>query len=240
MRGELIATDRLDTRERFAMYGLLERHFKGVSPESFERDLDNKEWVLLIRQENDEDLAGFTTIAVSRVQYQEQTFAVLYSGDTIMEPDCWGTSALARNWIHAVHALRENIGALPMIWLLICSGFRTYRFLPVFFKEFFPRYDRPAPERTRDLMRFLARQRYGEAFDEASGIVRLDQPQMLRPHLKSAGNKRRDRHIEFFERANPDHARGDELVCMASLDDHNLTRAGQRMVRAGKRFAAGK
>lgn len=238
MRGELISTGRLETRERIAMYGLLERHFDGVSPESFERDLDNKEWVLLIRQDN-QDLAGFTTIAVSRVQYQQQALAVLYSGDTIMEPNCWGTSALARNWIHAVHALRANIGELPMIWLLICSGFRTYRFLPVFFREFFPRCDRPTPRRTRDLMRFLAGQRYGDAFDETSGIVRLDRPQILRPHLDSAGNGRRDAHIEFFERANPGHARGDELVCIASLDDHNLTRAGQRMVRAGTLRSAG-
>jgi hypothetical protein len=40
-----------------------------------------------------------------------------------------------------------------------------------------------------------------------------------------------DAHVEFFLRANPGHAAGDELVCVTELCDANLTLAGRRMVR---------
>ncbi len=39
-----------------------------------------------------------------------------------------------------------------------------------------------------------------------------------------------DPHVEFFVRANPGHADGDELVCLTELTPTNLTPAGRRMV----------
>ena len=70
---------------------------------------------------------------------------MVYSGDTIVAPEAWGTTALARGWITAVNQLRERYPRGKYFWLLLTSGFRTYRFLPVFWREFFPRYDATTP-----------------------------------------------------------------------------------------------
>ncbi len=42
--------------------------------------------------------------------------------------------------------------------------------------------------------------------------------------------------MAFFARANPGHEGGDELVCLTSLDDDNLTPAGRRMLARGRRL----
>jgi hypothetical protein len=39
-----------------------------------------------------------------------------------------------------------------------------------------------------------------------------------------------DPHVAYFQAANPGHARGDELACLAELALENLTPAGRRML----------
>jgi hypothetical protein len=55
----------------------------------------------------------------------------------------------------------------------------------------------------------------------------------LRGALADIPNGRdRDPHVAFFAGRNPGWAQGDELVCVCPLSADNLTRAGERMVRA--------
>jgi hypothetical protein len=114
------------------------------------------------------------------------------------------------------------------LWLLITSGFRTYRFLPVFWRWFVPRHDGAADCGLRDR---LAAARFGAGFDPATGIVRLAAPQRLRAGFREVPSGReRDPHTAFFLEANPGWAAGDELACLCELADDNLTPAGRRMV----------
>jgi hypothetical protein len=191
----------------------MQEYFLGVTPEQFEHDLAEKNQVILL--EDGGRLRGFSTLLI----YDSSARAV-YSGDTIVHRDAWGSSALARTWLEAVRVLR------PEYWLLITSGFRTYRFLPVFWKEFWPRHD--APQRPA-LLDTLARERCGSRY--ADGLVRFDAPQVLRNGLKEIPpNRLTDPHVAFFAQANPGHDRGDELVCLCPLTPANQTPAGRRLV----------
>lgn len=77
----------------------------------------------------------------------------------------------------------------------------------------------------------VASDRFGAAYDRASGIVRLASPQPLRGELRDIPvEKLSDPHVGFFVARNPGHVNGDELVCLADLSPENLTSAGRRMV----------
>jgi hypothetical protein len=116
------------------------------------------------------------------------------------------------------------------LWLLLTSGFRTYRFLPVFWREFFPRCESITPPAFQRLIDHLAGERFGRRYDEATGIVRLANPQRLRGPLSEIPvGRMEDSHVGFFVSRNPRHAAGDELVCLAELTPENLTAAGRRM-----------
>jgi hypothetical protein len=82
------------------MVRLLDAHFEGVTRDVFERDLAGKDWALLI--EEDGRLRGFSTLHLYETQHAGEAFTVVYSGDTIVERDAWGSSALARCWIGSV------------------------------------------------------------------------------------------------------------------------------------------
>jgi hypothetical protein len=223
----------LSTSECDELHTLLATHFTGVTRAQFDADLAGKDLVLRIRAGT--QLIGFTTIAITHTVADGQPLHVVYSGDTIMAPEGWGSPVLARAWISMIRQAQGNTAHERWVWLLLSSGFRTYRFLPVFWREFWPRHDAPLPDTMRDLRDRLAHERFGALYDAASGIVRFAQPQQLREHLASVPDGRaQDPHIAFFLQANPGHGAGDELVCLADLSDANLTAAGRRMVRPAR------
>ncbi len=229
-----VATTRaaLNSEERSAMLALLDAHFSGVTAEQFARDLDEKDWVLRIFA--GERLVGFSTLAVSSTTGADGgPLHVIYSGDTIMAPEAWGSRVLSTSWIRLVRRVQATLPPGPCYWLLLSSGFRTYRFLPVFWKNFWPRHDAATPLDVQALLDRLARERFGENFNAASGVVRFLAPQSLRAELANVpgGRVEGDRHIAFFLRQNPGWLAGDELVCLTSLEDENLTNAGLRVVR---------
>ena len=173
---------------------------------------------------------GFSTILAYETTFAGSPMSVICSGDTIVAPEAWSSQVLPRSWIESVARLRKQYSRGPYIWLLITSGFRTYRFLPVFWQYFFPRFDAETPARYTRMIDQLAGKRFGDQYDPARGIVRLRNPQRLREGLAGIPPGREDDpHIAFFASRNPGHMAGDELVCIAELSPENLTPAGRRV-----------
>ena len=231
MTGTIVRRAELTLSNEDQMLGLMQAHFCDVSPQQFRRDLDEKNWAILITDEVGR-LWGFSTLLFYAATFEGRQFDVVYSGDTIVDAGARADPVLARTWIKAVNRLRGQAGAKPVYWLLLTSGFRTYRFLSVFWRAFWPRYDAPTPPNTQRLLWGLARERFGEIFDPDSGIVRFPNPQRLRNDLLEIPPGRlADPHVAFFAAHNPDFRAGDELVCLCELSEGNLTIAGRRMVR---------
>jgi hypothetical protein len=235
MNGRLVQRDDLTAAERDAMFSLLGTHFRGVTRERFDADLDEKNWVILL-EDKDGELAGFSTFLHYHATLESyERVGVIYSGATIVDPRAWNSSVLSRTWIESVWRVhRANASGERLLWLFITSGFRTYRFLPVFWREFYPRHGSATPPDVERVLRRLARERFGEQFDAAAGVVRFKHPQVLGESLRGIPEpKLADPHVAFFAKANPGHERGDELVCLTELCEANLTPAGWRMARAG-------
>lgn len=227
MRITLRRVDKLGERDRAPMCALLDRYFLGVDRRGFEEDLANKDYAVLLH-DRDGSLAGFTTLAFDRIPGTTAGW-VLYSGDTIVDRSGRTSPALAAGWIDSVERLRAELGAERLVWLLICSSVRTYRFLPLFFRDFAPHPKHSTSQEVQDELDRLARARYGPAYDTATGVVTLARPQPLR--REPVESTRLEGEIgAFFERLNPGHRKGDELVCHTVVTESNLTAAGRRML----------
>ena len=238
---QIIRRDELAPTQVDAMFELLAHHFNGVTRTQFERDLAARNRVILILR--DGRLVGFSTLLAYTTGFEGERINVIYSGDTIVAPEAWGTTALPRAWVAAVDELRGTMPEGRCYWLLLTSGFRTYRFLPVFWREFYPRFDRATPPTLQRLLNQLAVEQFGEQFNPASGIVRFNHPQKLAGGLNQiAEGRTSDVDVAFFVARNPGHASGDELVCLTELCPANLTAAGRRMqsvVGQASRLSAG-
>ena len=214
------------------MFAVFNENFEQTSPEIFQRDLENKNWIILIRDDAENQLQGFSTLALYETEYQRKRITVVYSGDTIIRRAYWGTPELPKRWIHTVLE-KSAVMAQPVYWLLISSGYKTYRFLTVFYKEFYPRYDKPTPPDVQALMDFLATQRFGAEYRCEEGVVRFrDGATPLRQGVAEVTDERlHDPHVAFYISRNPGHVHGDELVCITRIHPDNFTPAGRRMAR---------
>jgi hypothetical protein len=230
LHGRVISRSALSQPTESAMFALLASHFAGVERTTFERDLAEKTSVILI--EDDEGiLRGFSTLRVYETDAPGFPVTIVYSGDTIVERACWGSPALPRTWIHLVQQIAP-VDRGDVYWLLLTSGYRTYRFLSVFFRTFYPRYDEPTPAAAQALLDAIAAERFGSRFDAATGLVRFEHPQRLADDLAGVPiGRAADAHVEFFLARNPGFAAGDELACLTRIHDTNLTPAGRRMAR---------
>ncbi len=215
-----------------AMFSVFCENFDGATLESFTRDLSNKNWVILLHDTATLTLQGFSTLSLYETLFENKPISVVYSGDTIIRPAYWGTPELPTAWIKTVLEKSANMPQ-PLYWLLISSGYKTYRFLTVFYQEFYPCHDKPTPPEAQAILQQLATERFGADYLPGLGIVRFAQGGTpLREGVAEVTDERlRDPHVAFYIQANPGHVNGDELVCLTRIHPDNFTPAGRRMAR---------
>lgn len=218
------------------MYALFATQFEQVSYAQFISDLEEKNWVLLLFRDDD-SLGGFSCMHFYDVAIDGKDLTIVYSGDTVVSTDTWGDSALSYYWMGAIDYLRRLHKKESVYWFLLVSGYRTYRFLPVYSDYYFPRYDRPTPTDIQAIMHAVARDRFGDRYDPETGIVHLEAPPVLKDEYRGIPkNRLADPHIAFFAERNPQHEQGDELVCFSILSEDRLTRLGRRMWARGRKL----
>lgn len=233
LTGRTVRRAALSPANEERMYHLLASFFEGVDRASFTDDLHEKSHVILL-EDDAGSLRGFSTLMVYRSRIPGLDATIVYSGDTIVDRSWWGSPSLAVSWLAAARGLSQGYGSRDVFWLLLTSGFRTYRFLPVFWRDFYPRYD--GSDLDRPLADALAAERFGDRYDAQRGIVTFCKPQRLVSELREVPTGRTDDpHVAYFLERNPGHVDGDELVCVTNIGDHNLTAAGRRVARTVER-----
>lgn len=222
------------------MFALMDRCFAGVIRDRFEADLAEKQWIILLEKAATETapatLCGFSTQMLLTVQAGDRPVTALFSGDTIIAPEHWGDAALSHVWGNLALALIDEHQGRELYWFLISKGYKTYRFLPVFFHSFYPRRNLPTPNAMRQVIDALAHAKFPGKYDAASGLIRADASKdRLRAGVADVTPERlRDPDIQFFVQTNPGYSRGDELCCLAPLTRENFTPAAYRVIHAGR------
>lgn len=211
------------------MFGLFNHYFPGVGRQKFMADLDRKDRAVLLETDAGA-VCGFTTVQMLDVPYPGGRADVIYSGDTIVDRRHWGTTLLAKTWLGMIDELRLSRPGGEFFWLLVCSGYRTYRFLPVFWRRFFPSCRGSGPDELGQVMHAAASAHFRSQYDPAAGIVKFDEPQVLRSDIAEIAPERMaDPDVAFFIARNPGYHRGDELVTITRLSPENQTRVGRRV-----------
>lgn len=229
--GRVLRVDQVTERMRDEMFALLETYFLDADRGVFERDLASRELVIML-ESHVGNVVGFSTQVTRTVATDEGDAFVVYSGDTIIDVAHRGSIALLQLGTKTIIGSGLASG-LPAYWMVLSSGFRTYRFMPLIFRDYFPRAGGCAELDLPGKAARFASAFFGDGVDASSGIVRVEGACTLRPELTDDEQvARRDKHGSFFLDVNPGHASGDELVCCARLAPENFTRAAHRMLGA--------
>lgn len=210
------------------MYVLFARHYRDVTRPVFDADLAGKDVVILLR--HDDAIAGFTTAGFSTFSHTGREYALVFSGDTIVDPAFWGEQELARAWLKQIGQFAARAGERPLYWFLIVKGHRTYRYLPTFARAYVPAPGTAYDPELFDLRNAIAADRFGSAFDPLTGIIRFPEPRgRLAPAIaEPLPRELHNPHVRFFLAANPGFRSGDELACLCALDPANMRPRARR------------
>ena len=232
LNGRLVRVANVTDCERNQMFSLMDTYYEHMDRSAFEADLGEKQWVIMLQDPTRGVVRGFSTQRVLDVVVEDRPIRALFSGDTIVDYDHWAQNPLAQVWGQFALSLIDDNPSAPLYWFLIAKGYKTYRFLPVFFHEFYPRHDGPTPAWASRLIDALGRQMYPTTYHSGAGIVHADRfGCRLRPEVAKITHQRlRNPQVRFFAEKNPGHARGDELCCIAPLTRENFTSAAYRVI----------
>lgn len=237
---ETVPVERLSGAERDAMYALLVENYENVNRPCFEADLFEKDCAILLRDSQDHSLRGFSTQKLMRFHVDGRPLRAVFSGDTIIARSHWGEQELGRAWGYFVSDLRAEEPEVPLYWFLISKGYRTYLFLPLFFRQFFPRYDQVTPALEQKILDALAIARYPDFYVRDSGLIVFPESHGNLNHALAeiAPHRLRNPHVQFFLSKNPRFAEGHELACLAEISAENMRSYGARILSENVRKAS--
>lgn len=219
------------------MWHLMDRHYENVSCEKFQEDLSEKDQVILLEERDEERIRGFSTLKLISLEVLGRPVRAIFSGDTIIDPKFWGEQGLVRELGKHLITTYELFPDCYCCWFLISKGYKTYRFLPLYFKRFFPCFEQETPAFEQAVIDTLATARYPGFYDCKTGLIRLNgKSDWLRSGIADLTDKQlRDPNTRFFSKKNPGYLLGDELACVAELSRDNLKKIFFRIVLAEKK-----
>lgn len=232
MKIDIVRRPNVKPSERDEMYSVFSRYYVNVEHSRFEKDLNEKNWVIQLRNQ-DSCIVGFSTLQIYEHSGFAGSTAIIYSGDTIVDRAYRVNGDLAGAFGHLLlRAIAEHPG-MPVYWLLTSKGARTYRFLPVFFKAFFPVFDQRTPENIKALIDEVATTKFGTDYSPETQVVSHhgERDWLCDSEHDPALLGRHDPHIRFFLERNPGYTRGDELACITAMTEDNLNARAIRVIK---------
>lgn len=231
LKAYIVRQPLLAEEDRAQMLELHCCYFENVHRDVFLRDMAEKDWVIVLRDPCG-NIAGFSTVRFVPLCVEGENALFLFSGDTVVARQHRRCGALAGAFGHVMLRALDEDARSSCYWFLISKGHRTYRFLPLYFRRFFPNCETPTPLRYDRLVRAIGEHLFGEAYDAGSGIVRhAGLGDRLAPGTCDVPEGRAsDPHVRLFMARNPHYAQGDELACITDVARDNFTPAALRVI----------
>jgi hypothetical protein len=231
LKGAIVRRDGLSESQRSQMLSLMQLCYAGVSAERFARDLEEKQYVILMFVRRTGELVGFSTLRVAEGLMGGKPVELVFSGDTVIHPDHWGQKELQIQFARFTAWRRLRRPLRPLLWLLLSGGYKTYLLSVNHFPRTVPRYDWEPPAERVAFLHELATRWFGSQYDAGRGILRFEEQHYrvrdgIAPIDRAAAAHP---HIAFFAERNPGHVDGEELVCLTEVRLRDLARTMVRI-----------
>lgn len=204
----------IDIRE---MYSLYEKYYTSVSFDLFVSDLHEKTHVLILKNKSGE-WVGFSTIFLKR--FPDLTRGqFLYSGDTVVREDFWGTKYLQKAFFYFIVKTKLKSPIEPLYWMLISKGYKTYLMMIRNFKNSWPRKEQATPWQLKRIQKEFYEKKFGSFYNAYNDLIVFDKS---RGEVKGgiavpSGEALHNSDVDFFVKRNPRYFEGQELACLAEI-----------------------
>ena len=201
----------------------------------FDRTIDKADYLWLAYDEAG-TLVGTSAVRTLPAHAEGRAVTLLYTAMVVIAPAYRRHGLIARFGMRTYLRERALAPLRGVYWLSLAASPSGFSQMAHNFAAAWPRRDQPMPPLVRDL--------FGQAFailgldevEEVEGCFRVrdtfgvaDETQA--PHLWD----RKNPHVDFFLRVNPDYQRGADIACLCPLDIVSLSVAIARQLQRNRR-----
>lgn len=221
---------KLTVKDIDELFKLFAQYYEQINREKFEQDLMSKDHIIILRCVQDKKIRGFSTLKVLEFHINQKKVVGVFSGDTIIDENFWGATALTFEFFKYVLKAKAKNPFRDVFWLLISKGFKTYLLLANNFQTYYPRFDRETPKEYQEFLTNAYLELFPQDFDPSSGLLKTaNKYDRLKSHIAQIGDKELENpKIAFFQKSNPHWSLGDELCCLGRIDLGLVTRYSSR------------
>ena len=229
LSGKLEEIKALSAEDIDMMYELMDTFYDNMTRKNFMEDLSRKDYCIVLRDEAGV-IRGFSTQQIMHIPMGNSFVHGVFSGDTIIHKDYWGSAELFKIFARSFFKYEEQYG--DFYWFLICKGYKTYRILPTFYNTFYPNYKEETPDEIRDIIDAFGRFYNPGDYDERTGVLCYKGVKdRLKENVADVSKERlKDKNIAFFVERNPDYIKGNDLACITKLSRSNLSARMQKLL----------
>jgi hypothetical protein len=220
LRAKTVQVKNLAEQQVVSLYSVYEKYYENTSFSVFQKDLNNKNSVILLLESSTDRICGFSTILDLELEENGKRILGLYSGDTVVEKEYWGQGTLGIAFLRYLFLKKLCNPLTPCYWFLISKGYKTYLLMANNFKEHYPRFEKETPPEKNWILNQFATRLFPKYYNSQCGVIRFDETGV---HLKAGvadisqdlavTNPR----IAFFLEKNPSWMQGEELACIAKM-----------------------
>lgn len=215
-----VKIEKISAEDRRQMYSVFEKYYSGTDFGTFEDDMQKKTGVILIRRKQDKAIVGFTTVTEYYfIMPNGKPACGVFSGDTIIQREYWGSRALQTRFFMYVLMKKLTSGTIPLYWLLISKGFKTYLLLANNFTDYHP-HPKGKNSELSSVVKSYCENLFPGVYSEETGLLDFGSDyQMLKGGVAEITDEMRAAKpkIAFFEDQNPTWQKGTELPCVGVL-----------------------
>lgn len=222
LKGKIVSIDKISNKDIDEMYELMTKFYDNMEKDVFTMDFYNKDYCIILKDEKG-NIKGFSTQKLINFSIEGKEIHGIFSGDTIIHKNSWGSLELFRIFADFFFDIGEKYE--DFYWFLIVKGYKTYKILPTFFKEFYPNSLTGIPVEMKKIMDNFGKNFYPEEYNKKTGVI--EYKKIKKDKLKEGVADITERHlknkdIKFFQEKNPKYFMGNDMVCIAKLKKENL------------------
>lgn len=220
LQGRIVDVTLLSKEQINSMWAIFTKYYDSVSELSFKKDLNEKNYAILLIDKADESIKGFSTVQVLSHSMGNKKAQIIYSGDTILEKEYWGSKVLHNTFLKLVLKLKIQKPFTPLYWFLISKGYKTFLLLAKNVKDYWPNMEGGTPAFEQSLLEELCQKKFPDSWKPELGVLKFENcPGKLKGEIAPITERDlREPLIDFFVRKNPGHTEGDELCCIGKID----------------------
>lgn len=224
LQSDLLPIKDLSDKLKKELFDLYYKYFENVSPEIFFEHISHKDDIILLKDSEENIIRGFSTLKKMVFPFKDKKLPIVFTGDTIIHHKFWGYQELVRRYNIYCGEFASKFPEKGVFWFLITKGYKTYRYLPVFTKKYYPSYKEETPKYKKELIDAIANHLYPKQYDPDTYLISFkDKIGNLRQGIGDITDHRlKNPDVKFFHKLNPTHIEGTELCSIAEMNEKNL------------------